>query len=105
MTNARNLALVVLTVALTACEGGEGLREIGPDKSVDGGFDRKHLSQLRAGIWIDPDGCDHWIVDDGLEGYLSARLDDYGKPICSGAGAPGTAVGPDKEGSSYGDSL
>ncbi len=98
-------ALIAAAGLLAACEGGEGISEIGPDKSIDGGFDAKHLSQLKAGIWIDPEGCDHWIIDDGVEGYLSARLDDYGKPICSGAGPANTAVGPFKAGSSVRDSL
>jgi hypothetical protein len=62
-------------------------------------FDSKHLSQLQAGIWVDPNGCDHWIIDDGIEGYLSQRLDQYGKPVCSGVAPPNTAVGPFKSGS------
>ncbi|MFZ9117949.1 MAG: OmpA family protein, partial [Paracoccaceae bacterium] len=20
-------------------------------------------------IWVDPDGCEHWVMDDGAEGY------------------------------------
>ena len=20
------------------------------------------------GVWIDPDGCEHWVMDDGVEG-------------------------------------
>jgi hypothetical protein len=75
------------------------------DKTVDRGFDSKDLSQLKAGIWIDPTGCDHWIIDDGVEGYLSQRLDKYGKPVCSGAGAPGTAVGPFKSGGGVSDPI
>ena len=50
-----------------------------------------------AGIWIDPNGCDHWIIDDGIEGYLSQRVDPYGKPVCTGHGAE--TSGPFKEGS------
>ena len=61
-----------------------------PDKTVDRGIDSKHLSQLKAGIWVDPNGCDHWIIDDGVEGYLSQRLDKYGKPVCSGVAPPHT---------------
>lgn len=72
------------------------------------GFDRglvgdKHLSQLKAGIWVDPTGCDHWIVDDGVEGYLSARLDKYGKPVCSGIAPPNVATGPFKAGEDIAD--
>jgi hypothetical protein len=69
------------------------------NKTVDNGFDSKNLSQLKAGIWVDPRGCDHWIIDDGVEGYLSARLDKYGKPVCSGIAPPNTANGPFKRGS------
>jgi len=63
------------------------------DKTVDRGIDAHSLSNMQAGIWIDPHGCDQWIIDDGAEGYLSARLDRYGKPVCSGVGAPTTTVG------------
>jgi hypothetical protein len=75
------------------------------DKTVDRFIDSKHLSQLQAGIWVDPNGCDHWIIDDGIEGYLSQRLDRYGKPVCSGVAPPNTAVGPFKSGSSIGDPI
>lgn len=94
---------IVAASALAACEGGQ----IGPDKSKDRGFDKKDLTQLRAGIWVDPNGCDHWIIDDGVEGYLSARLDKYGKPVCSGAAPAGVATGPFKGGatSAIGDTL
>jgi hypothetical protein len=78
-------------VALTACSAGEGNNG---DKTRDfGWFGDKDLSQLQAGIWVDPRGCDHWIIDDGIEGYLSARLDRNGKPVCSGAAPPGYATG------------
>lgn len=69
------------------------------DKSRDNGFDSKSLSQLQAGIWVDPNGCDHWIIDDGVEGYLSARLDKFGKPVCSGIAPPTQTVGDFKAGS------
>ena len=75
-------------------------KTVSEDKSVDHGFDRKHLSQLKAGIWIDPNGCDHWIIDDGVEGYLSQRLDKHGKPVCSGIAPPTTVVGDFKSGGS-----
>ena len=74
-------------------------RSIGPDKTVDRGFDKKDLSQLQAGIWVDPNGCDHWIIDDGVEGYLSQRLDPMGKPVCSGVAPPTQTVGDFKSGS------
>ena len=35
-----------------------------------------------ATIWIDPDGCQHWVLDTGNEGFMSQRLDRNGKPVC-----------------------
>ena len=75
------------------------------DKTVDNGIDSKHLSQLKAGVWIDPNGCDHWIIDDGAEGYLSQRLDKFGKPVCSGTAPPNTATGAYKKGSTVSDPI
>ncbi len=90
------LSLSLCAFGLAACGTGYS-----PDKTIDRGFfDRKDLSQLKAGIWVDPNGCDHWIIDDGLEGYLSQRLDKYGKPVCSGVAEPTYTVGDFKRGSS-----
>lgn len=43
------------------------------------------------GIWVDPDGCEHWVMDDGLEGYMTPKLDRNGRPTCHGVG--GTVCG------------
>lgn len=34
------------------------------------------------GIWIDPVGCEHWVMDDGAEGYMSPHLNRQGHPVC-----------------------
>lgn len=99
MKKSITLSVVVAAFAVSGCVGDK------QNKTIDRGFDTKHLSQLKAGIWVDPTGCDHWIIDDGLEGYLSARLDDRGKPVCSGVAAPNTAVGGVKSGSTFPDIL
>ena len=26
------------------------------------------------GIWVDPDGCQHWVMDDGFEGYMTPNV-------------------------------
>ncbi|MEM6728470.1 MAG: OmpA family protein, partial [Pseudomonadota bacterium] len=31
-------------------------------------------------IWVDPDGCEHWVMDDGWEGFMSLKVDRNGKP-------------------------
>ncbi|EAR50899.1 OmpA family protein [Oceanicola granulosus HTCC2516] len=36
----------------------------------------------RPGIWIDPDGCEHWAMDDGAEGYMSPHRTRDGRPVC-----------------------
>ena len=95
----KGAVLIVAVAGLSACADNK------EDKTVDRGIDTKHLSQLQAGIWIDPNGCDHWIIDDGFEGYLSQRLDKYGKPVCSGAAPPNTAIGPYKSGSAIIDPI
>ncbi len=95
----KGLTLIAAAAALAGCVDNKA------DKTVDRGIDNKHLSQLKAGIWVDPTGCDHWIIDDGAEGYLSQRLDKYGKPVCSGAAPPNTAIGPYKSGSFISDPI
>ena len=73
------------------------------DKTNDYGWGSGDLANLQAGIWVDPHGCDHWIIDDGIEGYLSARLGPDGKPVCSGTAVPNTITGPFEGGAEIGD--
>lgn len=97
MKHVKGIAVLLAVTGLAACEV--------TDKTVDTGIDGKDLSQLKAGIWVDPQGCDHWIIDDGLEGYLSQRLSRDGKPVCSGIAPPGVATGPFKQGSDIVDAF
>ena len=62
------------------------------DQSRDFSIDKHSLAEMKAGIWIDPNGCDHWIIDNWVEGYMSPRLDPSGRPVCSGIGEPGQAI-------------
>ncbi|MEM7059284.1 MAG: OmpA family protein [Pseudomonadota bacterium] len=66
---------VIGFLALGACTATPG---------EDYGFDSKKLTSLTASIWVDPNGCEHWVVDDGAEGYLVARRDRGGNPVCRG---------------------
>ncbi len=38
---------------------------------------------VQPGIWIDPDGCMHWVADGGVEGYMEGRVNPHdGMPVC-----------------------
>ena len=52
-----------------------------------------------AGIAVTPDGCQAWIIDDGIEGRASNRLDPIsGLPVCGGE--PGVVYGDYQSGAS-----
>ena len=102
MKSAKIISVLGAALILSACEG-PTIGEV--NKTIDRGIDSKHLSQLQAGIWVDPNGCDHWIIDDGIEGYLSQRLDRNGKPVCSGKDFSNIARGGFKSGSPIPDTI
>lgn len=33
-------------------------------------------------IWVDPDGCEHWVMDDGSEGFMTPHTNRQGIPVC-----------------------
>ncbi|MFY0681069.1 MAG: OmpA family protein [Thalassovita sp.] len=41
-------------------------------------------------IWVDPDGCQHWVMDDGAEGFMSPVLTRQGLPVCMDLNLCGT---------------
>ena len=43
------------------------------------GLDR---GQYIPNVWVDPDGCEHWVMDDGAEGYMTPHVTRDGKPVC-----------------------
>lgn len=39
--------------------------------------------RVEPGLWVDPDGCLHWVADGGIEGYMEGRVDPQsGMPVC-----------------------
>ncbi len=90
--------MVTASAILMACEGG-----VMQNLTIDRGIDSKELTQLQAGIWVDPNGCQHWIIDDGVEGYMSQRLTQDGKPVCDGSLMRGVVAGDFKAGSPIAD--
>lgn len=95
--------LSILATGLSGCAGGEFFEDVkryhGPDtviaKASDSGTDDIGLIDGEAAIAYDPDGCQVWIIDDGVEGYSTPRSDPKtGLPICDGKHPPGTVLGP-----------
>lgn len=41
-------------------------------------------------IWVDPDGCEHWVMDDGAEGYMTPHVTRDGRPVCRRGNLCGT---------------
>jgi len=41
-------------------------------------------------IWVDPDGCEHWVMDDGAEGYMTPHVRRDGTPVCRRGNLCGT---------------
>lgn len=102
---ARRMALLpLLAFGLSACASGEFFEDVkrygGPDtviaKASDSGTDKDFgLVEGEAAIAYDPDGCQVWIIDDGVEGYSSPRFNPVtGLPVCDGKYPPGTVLGP-----------
>lgn len=64
------LAVVAMTcAAMTAPAAAQGT------KTIRG-------QEYKPTIWIDPDGCQHWVMDDGAEGYMTPNVNRHGIPVC-----------------------
>ena len=97
--------LAALPLGLSACGGGVELMseamfmgQANDNKTIDRGFDAKPMTELQAGVWIDPNGCHHWIIDDGVEGYMDARRYADGRPVCDPSAVRNSVGGAFKAG-------
>ena len=95
---AKLMASVPLALALAGCVQ-DGLSPYTGDPNtviatgVDKGRDSGVLRNGQAAIAYDPDGCQNWIMDDGVEGYSTPRYDPVsGLPVCNGHYPPGTII-------------
>ncbi|MEL6598855.1 MAG: OmpA family protein [Pseudomonadota bacterium] len=56
------------------------------------------LVDIPAATWVDPDGCEHWVFDTGVEGFITPKLTRDGRPVCSetstAAATAGEVPGP-----------
>lgn len=91
------VAVIGSALLVSGCVGGLSPYVESPDTVIatayDRGIDRGVLPNQRAAIAYDPDGCQNWIMDDGVEGYSSPRFDPVsGLPICNNHFPPGAVV-------------
>ena len=97
MKNLSVLVAVLGATTLSGCiEGVQRYRQH-PDTVIATAYDRGRdagvLEEGQAAIAYDPDGCQGWLIDDGLEGYSGRRFDPVtGLPICNNHYPPGTVI-------------
>ncbi|MGZ2256898.1 OmpA family protein [Roseobacter sp. A03A-229] len=61
--------------AVLALQGGMAAAQSDSQQGLDRG-------QYVPSIWVDPDGCEHWVMDDGAEGYMTPHVTRQGIPVC-----------------------
>ena len=98
----KTVSLFLGAALLAGCDGLGPYQ--GPDSVIatadDRGRDKGVLVNGRAAIAYDPDGCQNWIMDDGVEGYSTPRYDPVsGLPVCNDKYPPGTVLGDYQTGS------
>jgi len=74
ITRAKQVGLAVASAALIA-QGGFATAQTASQAGLDKG-------QYIPNVWVDPDGCEHWVMDDGIEGYMTPHVTRDGKPVC-----------------------
>ncbi|GIT89948.1 hypothetical protein JANAI62_05680 [Jannaschia pagri] len=102
--------LVATAIAMTAPASAQNVGDVGQDSAgnvytfildTDGngrwirgrvaeGRERTILAErYTPTIWTDPDGCEHWVMDDGVEGFMTPHVTPDGRPVCNRAQACG----------------
>ncbi|UWR24102.1 OmpA family protein [Sulfitobacter sp. S190] len=70
----RRIAGLLLAVAVAA-QGSVAVAQTKSQSGRDGG-------RYVPTIWVDPDGCEHWVMDDGVEGFMTPHVTRAGIPVC-----------------------
>ncbi len=74
-TLSKSLNLASVTVSVGAIALGLTVGAAAAQESIVG-------ERYVPGIWTDPDGCEHWVMDDGVEGYMTPHVTREGIPVC-----------------------
>lgn len=73
-----NAIRVIASVALVAAIALQASAADAQTKSQEGRDKGVYIPT----IWVDPDGCEHWVMDDGAEGYMTPHTTRQGIPVC-----------------------
>ncbi|GKY88912.1 hypothetical protein [Sinisalibacter aestuarii] len=96
MTRKLFLAALIAPIALAGCMStttSNGVPLIAQDRDSSFG-DGLGPRDGKAAVAVTPDGCQAWIVDEGVEGYASTRSDPRsGLPVCDNRIPRGAVVG------------
>jgi outer membrane protein OmpA-like peptidoglycan-associated protein len=69
-------AIAAAAVSLTMIAATASAQEVAPGTRTIVG------EEYTPTIWVDPDGCEHWVFDDGFEGFMSPHRNRDGSPVC-----------------------
>ena len=97
------IVLVIMALSMTQVAA-QTTPQSGNQTPSQGGADD---GQYIPTIWVDPDGCEHWVMDDGIEGFMTPHIDRQGIPVCRRGASTPQAVAqatsqPDEQMSSQG---
>ncbi|GGD38156.1 hypothetical protein [Sinisalibacter lacisalsi] len=109
MTRKLVLLALIAPIAVAGCQS--TTYDGGAPKLIATNTDRTFGDQPgprdgQAAVAVTPDGCEAWIVDEGVEGYASTRSDPRsGLPRCSSEIPPGSVIGDHRVSSDFPDYL
>ena len=76
--NSKNMARAIMTSAAAACVALMSIAEPAVAQNQRTVLGQRYVPT----VWVDPDGCEHWVMDDGVEGYMTPHVNRQGIPVC-----------------------
>lgn len=78
----RSMKVATAVIGMCVCAAGASANSsfelISKSSQSGGGNGERYVPT----IWVDPDGCEHWAMDDGAEGYMTPHVTREGIPVC-----------------------